>query len=212
MPEIMVVPQMVSQDACFSYAQAPSANKVCSSCSSPSSHWHASKALPGRVKCARPRPIDDDFEDEDFEVAKPAGLKALEEIPEELESAFETSDREKYKSCADTLISVFVHNFFIGDKRFVAIMEEIGEKLGYKPIHGDLPKGELLEEVIAEVEKENGASFYDFVEEDLGPELDREAFAELCIFIFFASLAKYEEIDPSFHNSFLRAIDRTIKA
>ena len=91
-------------------------------------------------------------------------------------------------------------------------MEEIREKLGYKPTFGDLPKGYLLEEVIAEVEKENGASFYDFVEEDLGPELDREAFAELCIFIFFASLAKYEEIDPSFHNSFLAAIDRTIKA
>lgn len=212
MPELVVVPQMVSEDACFCYAQAPSANKVCSSCSSPSSHWHASKALPGRVKCAGPRPLDDDFEDEDFEAAKPAGLKALEEIPEELESAFETSDREKYKCCADTLISVFVRNFFIGDKRFVAIMEKIGEKLGYKTTFGDLPKGDLLEEVIAEVEKEKGASFYDFVEDDLEPELDREAFAELCIFIFFASLSKYEEIDPSFHNSFLRAIDRTIKA
>lgn len=210
MPELIVVPQMVSQDACFSYAQAPSANKVCSSCSSPSSHWHASKALPGRVKCAGPRPLDDD--EEDFELTELSGTEFLERLSEALESAYQTLDPEKYKGYAKTFNEVFIDNFVITNQEFLAIVEKIGEKLGYSPIFEDLPKGDLLEDLIAEVEEEIGTSFFDFAGEDLGSELDREAFAELCIFIFFASFAKYEEIDTSFHFSLLEAIDRTIKA
>lgn len=143
-PELMVVPQMVSQDACFSYAQARSANKVCSSCSSPSSHWHASKAPLGQVKCSVPRLIDDDIED--FELTDLSSTEFLERLSEALDSAYQALDPEEYKGHAKTFNEVFADNFVITNQEFLAVVEKIGERLGCRPIFEDLPKGDLLED------------------------------------------------------------------